>query len=112
MKEIVIRTISGVVFTALTLASLIIDPRNPYPFLLLFSFYLVRTSYEYLRLTMGKGQVAVKVFALIACVCIFVLGSIAVLTSPVFVIMHWVAIALLFLILFALPRLKPHELAS
>ncbi len=103
MKEIVIRTISGVVFTALTLASLIIDPHNPYPFLLLFSFYLVRTSYEYLRLTMGKGQVAVKVFALIACVCIFVLGSIAVLTSPVFVIMHWVAIALLFLILFALP---------
>ena len=102
MKEIVIRTISGVVFTALTLASLIIDPRNPYPFLLLFSFYLVRTSYEYLRLTMGKGQVAVKVFALIASVCIFGLGSFS-LTSPLFIVMRSGAVALLFLILFAVP---------
>ena len=103
MKEIVIRTISGVVFTALTLASLIIDPHNPYPFLVLFSFYLVRTSYEYLRLTMGKGQVAVKVFALIACVCIFVLCSVSSLTSSAFIIMQTVAMDLLFLMLFAVP---------
>jgi len=75
MKELMVRTISGVVFCAVTLASLVIAPSNPYPFLILFSFYLVRTSYEYLRLTMGRGQVLVKAFALIASVCVFLLGS-------------------------------------
>ena len=102
MKEIVIRTISGVVFTALTLASLIIVPSNPYPFLLLFSFYIVRTTYEYLRLTMGKGQVLVKILALIGSVCLFLMGSIF-MTSPVFNIMQTVAEILLFLLLIAVP---------
>ncbi|MBO7561725.1 MAG: phosphatidate cytidylyltransferase [Bacteroidales bacterium] len=71
MKELAIRTISGVVFCVLTLASLIIVPHNPYPFLILFSFYLVRTDYEYLRLTMGKGKVVLKIITLIASLCLF-----------------------------------------
>lgn len=70
MKEFTVRTISGVVFTALTLASLIIVPHNPLPFLILFSFYLVRTDYEYLRLTMGKGKKALKIISLVASLCL------------------------------------------
>ena len=71
MKEFTVRTISGAVFTALTLASLIIVPNNPLPFLILFSFYLVRTDYEYLRLTIGKGKVLLKIITLIASICLF-----------------------------------------
>ena len=70
-KELIIRTISGVVFCALTLASLIIVPYNPFPFLILFSFYVVRTNYEYLRLTMGKGKVLLKIITLLASLCLF-----------------------------------------
>lgn len=71
MKEFAVRTISGVVFTALTLASLIIVPHNPLPFLILFSFYLVRTDYEYLRLTMGKGKVVLKIISMVAALSLF-----------------------------------------
>ena len=71
MKEIMVRTISGAVFTALTLASLIIVPHNPFPFLILFSFFLVRTDYEYLRLTMGKGKAILKIISLIAALLLF-----------------------------------------
>lgn len=66
-----IRTISGVVFTALTLASLIIVPHDPLPFLILFSFYLVRTDYEYLRLTIGKGKVVLKIVSMVAALLLF-----------------------------------------
>ena len=66
-----VRTISGAIFTALTLASLVIVPHNPFPFLILFSFYLVRTDYEYLRLTMGKGKAVLKIISLIAALCLF-----------------------------------------
>jgi len=102
MKELMVRTISGVVFCAVTLASLVIAPSNPYPFLILFSFYLVRTSYEYLRLTMGRGQVLVKAFALIASVCVFLLGSVG-LSSATITVLQQVALALLSLMLFAVP---------
>lgn len=71
MKEIVIRTISGIVFCALTLASLVAFPRSPLLFLILFSFFLLRTDYEYLRLTMGKGKVGLKVVSLAAALCLF-----------------------------------------
>ncbi|MBR5075150.1 MAG: phosphatidate cytidylyltransferase [Bacteroidales bacterium] len=71
MKEFMVRTISGVVFTALTLASLIIVPHNPFPFLILFSFYLVRTDYEYLRLTIGKGKVVLKIISMVAALFLF-----------------------------------------
>ncbi|MBP5390659.1 MAG: phosphatidate cytidylyltransferase [Bacteroidales bacterium] len=71
MKEFMIRTISGVVFTALTLASLIIVPHDPLPFLILFSFYLVRTDYEYLRLTIGKGKVVLKIVSMVAALLLF-----------------------------------------
>ena len=71
MKEFMVRTISGVVFTALTLASLIIVPHNPLPFIILFSFYLVRTDYEYLRLTIGKGKVVLKIISMVAALSLF-----------------------------------------
>ncbi|MBQ1882182.1 MAG: phosphatidate cytidylyltransferase [Bacteroidales bacterium] len=71
MKELMVRTISGVVFCAVTLASLVIAPYNPLPFLILFSFFLLRTDYEYLRLTMGKGKVVLKVVSLAAALCLF-----------------------------------------
>ena len=70
-KELVIRTISGAVFCALTLASLIVVPDYPLPFLILFSFYLIRTNYEYLRLTMGKGKVVLKIMTLAGGICLF-----------------------------------------
>ncbi len=75
MKELVIRTISGSVFVILTLASLVIAPSNPIPFVVLFSLYLMRTVYEYLRLTLGKSHVAQKVVGICASLLVFLIGA-------------------------------------
>jgi len=102
MKELAVRTISGVIFVALTLASLIIVPKNPLPFIILFSFYLIRTVYEYLRLTMGKGRVVMKVLTILAALCVFIIG-IGYTVGHVYVPIEPYCLPLLVLIFLAVP---------
>ena len=56
MREVVVRSISGVVFVALILATLLVWRHNALPFVILFSIVTALTTYEYLTLTIGREK--------------------------------------------------------
>ncbi len=60
-KELIVRTISGVVFSVATLAAIFL---HPLAYIALFGFFLFCSMKEYLDITIGKGSAALKAAAL------------------------------------------------
>jgi phosphatidate cytidylyltransferase len=70
MKEVVVRSISGVVFVAVILASLLL---SPFTYLAVFAIVVALVMSEYLRLTVGEGKFLLKVASITAGVLLFIL---------------------------------------
>ncbi len=62
-KNLIIRTISGIVFIAATFAAIFL---HPFVYMAVFGFFLFCAMHEYLRITIGKGKVALKAAAIVS----------------------------------------------
>ncbi|MCI1719480.1 MAG: phosphatidate cytidylyltransferase [Bacteroidales bacterium] len=71
MKEVVVRSISGVVFVAVIIASLLL---SPFTYLAVFAVVVALVMSEYLRLTIGEGKFFLRVVAIAAGVLLFALS--------------------------------------
>lgn len=71
MKEIVTRSISGVIFVAIVLASLLL---SPFTYLAVFAVIIVLVMREYLQLSVGEGKGVLKFAAIAAGVLLFVIS--------------------------------------
>jgi len=71
MKEVIVRSISGVVFVAVILASLLL---SPFTYLAVFAVVVSFVMSEYLRLTIGEGKFLLKVASIAAGVLLFILS--------------------------------------
>lgn len=95
MKELTVRTISGVVFVAAIVASLLL---SPYLYLVLFSLFLALAMYEYLNLTIEERKILLKSVSI---VCGLLLFAVSFLISGYLfdVDCTWPVIVLVFLVL-------------
>ena len=71
MKEVIVRSISGVVFVAVILASLLF---SPFTYLAVFAVVVSFVMSEYLRLTIGEGKFLLKVASIAAGELLFILS--------------------------------------
>lgn len=95
MKELTVRTISGVVFVAAIVASLLL---SSYLYLVLFSLFLALAMYEYLNLTIEERKILLKSISI---VCGLLLFAVSFLISGYLfdVDCTWPVIVLVFLVL-------------
>ena len=75
MKELIKRTISGIVFCVILISCLFFWKHNPLPYIIVFSFIVCCMVYEYLHFTIGKGKVLLKLISITASVSIFLIPA-------------------------------------